>query len=85
MIVFCLEEFLEGDDLGNDRISPQFFGSQFLDRLFSDSFLLSVMVEDNRSVLCSLIRSLAVQSCWVVNCEEDLENFFERDNSWIEG
>ena len=77
-------EFVQLGDLRDYGFLPQASFIKFSDNLFGDSFLLLVVVEDSGTVLYALIRTLLIQCCWVVDGEENLQDFPIRDLRRIE-
>src|SRR5712691_2579254 len=85
MIIFSLVEGLERRNLGYDWFLPDLRGVRFFDNFLSHCFLFGVVVEDCRPLLSADISALAIQCCWVVCREEDLQDILERNLLGIEG
>jgi len=85
MVVFCRIEFVQRGNLRDDGFLPQASFIEFSDELFGDGFLLLVVVEDGGTVLCARIHTLPVQCRWVVDREENLQDFPVRNLGRIEG
>jgi hypothetical protein len=75
VIVFSRIEFVQRGNLRDDRFLPQASFIEFPDELFGDDFLLLVMIKNGGTVLCARISTLPVQCRWVVDGEEDLQDF----------
>ncbi len=70
MIIFCGKELYERDNFCHDRII-KFLGFLVFG-VFCNFSLFLVMVEDDRTVMCSYISALAVKSCGVMCLPEQI-------------
>jgi len=84
VVVFCSIECIQRDNLRDDGFLPQVSFIELSDEFLGNSFLLLVVVEDSRTVLSVRIRTLPVQRCWVMDGEENLQNFPVRNLGRIE-
>ena len=84
MVVFCRIEFVQRGNLCHDLLLPEVSCIEFFDKSFGDGSLLLIVIEDGRTILCTFIGILLVQCRWIVDGEEDLQDFSVRDLGRIE-
>jgi len=79
VVFFCRPKGWCGDDLGSDRVAKAALCVELFFCLLS-GFLLGLIVEENnRSVLRSNVRSLAVIGRWIVVFPENFQQFLITD------
>jgi len=84
MIVFRGIEPIQRGNLCHDGFVPHVSSAEFVDKFFGDGFLLFIVIEDCRTILCALIGALLVQCGRVVDREENLQDFPVRNLGRIE-
>ena len=75
VVVFCGIKFVQRCNLRHDMFLPQVSFIKFSDEFFSDGSLLVVVIENGGAVLCTHIRTLLVQCCWVMDGEKKSAGF----------
>ena len=65
--------------------APQTPAAFARDFLLGESLLFRRVIEDRRAVLRAGVGALAVERRWIVEVEEDVEQFAEREDFRIEG
>ena len=71
VVVFCRVEYVQWDDLSNNGFIPNVSFIEFFGEFFGNGFLLLVVLENSRTVLCTYIYTLLVQCCWFMNVSEN--------------
>src|SRR5437868_4228540 len=49
-----------------------------------DLFLVLILIENNRSILRSVVGSLRIQRSWIMGGPENFQDFIVADDRWIE-
>ena len=81
MIIFCLPEFREWLDYGDNFVHVVHLLS--FHRLLDNWFLPFGMVHDGRAVLRALVTSLPVECGGVMDFPVDSQDFLERNQLWV--
>ncbi len=84
MIVLGAMERLEGHHLRDQRSTqtPDAFSAAIFSS--ATSLLLRRVIKDHRAILRAGVGALAIERCRIVNVEEDIEQFAEREDGGIE-
>src|SRR5262249_52846031 len=84
VIVLGFVEDGSGLDFGDDGRTPDSFGVQLADHFLRSGALRLIEEEDGGTVLRADVVPLAIESCGVMNGEEDFEDFAIRGDVGIE-